>query len=229
MFGHRHGGNRLNQLKAYFANNLQRLDGAQLFETQYPHLTAKLGLKRGGTKKLAPNDFRTPCHTPGFQWATSVGNFEEVIKQAQFANHGTEGESAMKQCIHCPRTFPRGTGLPHTGKAKAKHEHTLYWVKGHYLPRNDARRSCVLCEFKSRMDGWRAYIGSDSNSDVEELHSAPEASQASKDVDDGVHALVPTLCPVGPSYSPPFSYALTRPLSLVPYFSPALVCIAHQL
>ena len=146
-------------------------------------------------KKLEPTDFRDPCHTPGFQWATGIGIFEDVIKESQFANHSNESKCEMKKCIHCPRTYPRGTGLPHTGKDKKKHEHTLYWVKGHYLKRNDTRRSCVLCEFKRRMNGWRAHLGYDSDSDVEDLTIAPKDSPATKDVDAGAHALVPTIRP----------------------------------
>ena len=150
---------------------------------------------RGDFKKLGPTDFRDPCHTPGFQWATGIGNFEAVIKESQFANHSTESKCEMKKCINCPRSYPRGTGLPHTGKDKKRHEHTLYWAKGHYHKKNDTRRSCVLCEFKSRMDGWRAHLGYDDDSDVEDLTSGPKASPASKDVDAGAHAIVPTLRP----------------------------------
>ena len=185
----------MNQLKAHFMAHEQRLEAAELCQTQYPHLTAKLSRSSKVPFILGPTEFRTPCHTPGFQWATSLGDYQVVVTASQFNNHVADSKCAMKECSKCHRTFSRGTGLLHTGKPGSWNEHTLYWVKGHYLPRNDKTRTCVLCEFKSRMDGWREYIGSESNSDVEEVDSTPKAPLAAKDVEDGTHHLVPRIPP----------------------------------
>ena len=182
----------MRQLIAYYKANSGRVVATALFQTQYPHLVTKLGSRGRAPKVLGPTDFLTPLHTPGFQWSTSVSDYEKVVKASLFRNASKEKSQQVKSCTKCSRLFPRGEGLPHTGKPKAEHDFTLYWVKGHYHERNKETRSCVLCEYRIRMDAWRKFTGSDRDSDVEDI-SDPEKSVAAAGVDKGCSAPTPTI------------------------------------
>ena len=169
-----------------------------------------LGPRGRSPKVLGPTDFLTPLHTPGFQWSTSVSDYEKVVKASLFRNAFDEKSQQVKSCTKCPRLFPRGEGLPHTAKHKAEHDFTLYWVKGHYHEWKKETRSCVLCEYRIRMDAWCKFTGSDRDSDVEDI-SDPDKSVAAAGVDKGCSAPTPTI---------PVATRITIDHSVIFFFSP---------
>jgi hypothetical protein len=198
------------QLVAYYKANSRRVVATALFQTQYPHLVTKLGPRGRAPKVLGPTDFLTPLHTPGFQWSTSVSDYEKVVKASLFRNASKEKSQQVKSCTKCPRLYPRGEGLPHTAKPKAEHDFTLYWVKGHYHEWKKETRSCVLCEYRIRMDAWCKFTGSDRDSDVEDI-SDPDKSVAAAGVDKGCSAPTPTI---------PVATRITIDHSVIFFFSP---------
>jgi hypothetical protein len=121
-----------------------------------------------------------------------VSDYEKIVKASLFRNAFAEKTHKLKGCTKCSRKFPRGEGLPHTGKPKAEHDFTLCWVKGHYHERNKGTGSCVLCECRIRMDAWRKFAGIERDSDVEH-NSGPKESVAAAGVDKGACAPKPTI------------------------------------